>query len=90
MNTTGLDTFHKIMYNVLSSDNANLSYNDMIPDFDLLEKLMDKSYIDIISDILYKNQCNMKKSYNELVRVYEMYKIFIDIDHGHKRKYRSE
>lgn len=86
MNITGVDIFHKIMYNILCSDNVNLSYNDMVPDFELLEKYMDKSYIDIISDILYKNKCNMKKSYSELLRVYEMYKVFIDFDQGRKRK----
>lgn len=87
--TNGVDVFHKIMYKVLCSDNVNLSYNDMEPDFELLEKHLDKLYIDIISDILYKNKCNMKKSYSELLRVYEMYKVFIDIDRGCKRKYIS-
>lgn len=87
--TNGVDVFKKIMYKVLCSDNVNLSYNDMEPDFELLEKHLDKSYIDIISDILYKNKCNMKKSYSELLRVYEMYKVFIDIDRGCKRKYIS-
>ena len=85
----GVDVFKKIMYNVLCSDNVNLSYNDMEPDFELLEKHMDKSYIDIISDILYKNKCSMKKSYGELLSVYETYKVSIDIDQGRKRKYIS-
>lgn len=85
----GVDVFKKIMYNVLCSDNVDLSYNDMEPDFELLEKHMDKSYIDMISDILYKNKCSMKKSYRELLSVYETYKVSIDIDQGRKRKYIS-
>uniref|UniRef100_A0A6C0BGW2 Uncharacterized protein n=1 Tax=viral metagenome TaxID=1070528 RepID=A0A6C0BGW2_9ZZZZ len=80
------DVFLNILYRIFSNTSDNLHYNDMICEFDVLNKHLDDRYINLINEVISKNNGFLKNSYSDLLTVYEMYQLYMGAEKGMKRK----
>jgi hypothetical protein len=85
-NNHTLDVFLNILYRIFSNTSDKLHYNDMVCEFGILNKHLNERYVNLINEVLSKNNGFLKISYSDLLAVYEMYQVYMGEEKGMKRK----